>query len=421
MSLNACKPHRAWAMAFSGMLITAVTVPAAVTLFSFFILDVTAELGISRSAFTLSTAIIQGLGMVVSTPATLLLGKGRFRLWMGLSVLGYSAAYASYGLAHSLWHLLLSSFFIGLFYMPGSLIATSIVVTNWFEVRRGLAMSVVMAGIGFGGFVFSPVLAAFLRDFGWRASYGLMGLIIAAVCLPLVVFVLRRDPADIGLKPYGASPPTTARTPESGQESVRNPLLTLDGLWRKPFFQLLLLGMLCCGLINSGVLGQFPPALEEALGSSGRAASVISTYAIMSMAGNVLLGWFNDRFGTAAAVACGCLCFAVALALMLCVRGNGFYGMAVVLGPGLAIGTVLPPLLTVSVFGRNNYSCTYGLVNSGAQAGLTCGSLLAAGVYDVVGSYTPVWIVFCGLSFVTLACWVAALRGGRRLGIARGR
>ena len=65
-------------------------------------------------------------------------------------------------------------------------------ITNWFAKKRGLAMSIAMAGIGVGGTIFSPIVTMLLGKYGWRHTYQIMALIVLVIALPAAFFILRK-------------------------------------------------------------------------------------------------------------------------------------------------------------------------------------------------------------------------------------
>ncbi len=78
------------------------------------------------------------------------------------------------------------------------------VTGRWFIHRRGLVTGVLTAGSAAGQLVFLPLLATVVRDRGWRPA----SLIVAAVALvvvPLVLWLLREHPAELGLPAYGGT------------------------------------------------------------------------------------------------------------------------------------------------------------------------------------------------------------------------
>ena len=392
-----------WWVVAGCILVTMTMVPPIMALSNKYLLYVTEDLKISRSAFTLANTVLQALGIFLSPLVTRFLAKGNMRVIQSVSILGYCASYFSYSLAQSPIHLYISSLFLGVFYLNATLIPVSMMVTNWFTARRGLAMSLAMAGIGVGGTVFSPVLTFFLESYGWRASYRLMAGIILVIALPAALFLLRKRPEDLGLEPLGGQPAAQA-----GGGDFHLPL-------GRFFFWLLLIGMLTNGLINAGALGHFPPAMQESHGAAVQAA-VISAYSLISIGGKLILGWVNDRFGVVVSTTYACILFGLSfLFILLSAKSVAMlYAMAVVFGLGNAIGTVTPPLLTAEVFGKENYGKAYGIVNSFTQVGLSLGSLAVASVYDATGTYRFAWVMLLVLTAVTLVSWVGAVLLARR-------
>ena len=400
-----------WWVVLGCILITMTMVPPIMALSNKYLIYVTEDLGISRSAFTLANTVLQALGIFLSPFVTRFLAKGNMRVIQSVSILGYCASYFSYSLANSPIHLYISSLFLGVFYLNATLIPVSMMVTNWFHARRGLAMSLAMAGIGVGGTLFSPILTFFLESYGWRASYRLMAGIILVIALPAALFLLRKRPEDLGLEPLGGQADTAAKgTRPSGGVAI-----SVRRSWGKFFFWLLLIGMLTNGLINAGALGHFPPAMQESHGAAVQAA-VISAYSLISIGGKLILGWINDRFGVVVSTTYACTLFGLSFVFIL-LSGQSvamLYAMAVVFGLGNAIGTVTPPLLTAEVFGKENYSKAYGIVNSFTQVGLSLGSLAVASVYDATGTYRFAWIMLLVLTAVTLVSWVGAVLLAKR-------
>src|SRR3990170_1326685 len=82
-------------------------------------------------------------------------------------------------------------------------VLTATVGNRWFIARRGLALGILGSASSTGQIIFLPFFIAMITYAGWRI--GSMTLIVVALALlPLIFFFMRDDPADIGLKPYGA-------------------------------------------------------------------------------------------------------------------------------------------------------------------------------------------------------------------------
>lgn len=401
-----------WYIVLGSMLITCTMVPLIMALSSKFLLQVTQEMGISRSSFTLANTILQALGIFLSPIVSKRLANGDMRKIQSLGIVGFIAAYASYSLARNVYHLYISAVFVGFFYLNSALIPISMMITNWFVKKRGVAMSLAMSGIGLGGFIFSPVVTYLLGAFGWRNTYRIMALVVLLVALPVSLFILRKKPEDIGLRPYGADEAPDSSTKKNTK--VGSIVLSVKESKLKVFFYLLLLGMIANGVINSGALGQFPPALEELQGASVQAA-IISMYSLIGIFGKLTIGWINDHFGIVASTTFGCVAFALSFIFMLMgTNATMLYLMAICFGLGNAIGTVTPPLIVSGIFGAEKYGEAYGITNSISQIGLSAGSLLVASLYDISGSYNAAWLFLLILTGVAFVGWIGAYLNSRK-------
>ena len=395
-----------WIIVIGCMLITTTMVPLIMSQSNKYLIYVTEDLGMSRSAFTLANTILQGLGIFLSPMIAKNLAKGNMKKIHAISVVGFAACYASYSFATSAIHLYISAVFVGIFYLNATILPVTMMITNWFNKKRGLAMSLAMAGIGIGGTLYSPFITYLLENFGWRNTYRIVAVIVIVVALPTVLFLLKRSPEEVGLKPLGADEETAAQT-EVEENAVK---ISVSESKFKLFFILVLIGTFANAIINAGALGQFPPAIQEAHGAAVQ-ATIISLYSFIGIGGKLLLGWLNDKFGFVLSTTLGCVSFGLSFVFMLLSANNVtmLYFMAAAFGFGNAIGTVTPPLVTAEIFGKKKYGEAYGIINSSTQVGLALGSLIVAAIYDMSGAYTMAWVLMIVCTGVTLAGWMGSI------------
>lgn len=396
-----------WIIVIGCMLITTTMVPLIMSQSNKYLIYVTEDLGMSRSAFTLANTILQGLGIFLSPIISKNLAHGNMKKIHAISIVGFAVFYASYSFATSPIHLYISAIFVGIFYLNATIIPVSMMITNWFNEKRGLAMSLAMAGIGIGGTIYSPFITYLLENFGWRNTYRIVAVIVLVVALPTVLFLLKRSPEDMGLKPLGAEKAAANAQSAEEENAVR---ISVSESKFKLFFILVLIGTFANGIINAGALGQFPPAIQEAHGAAVQ-ATIISLYSFCGIFGKLILGWLNDKFGVVVSTALGCISFGLAFVFMLLSASNVtmLYFMALAFGFGNAIGTVTPPLVTAEIFGKKKYGEAYGIINSFMQVGLSLGSLVVAAIYDMSGAYTMAWVMLFVFTIVTLVGWIGSI------------
>lgn len=402
-----------WWIVIGAVIVFATITPAAVALATKFLIPVTAELGASRAEFTLSNAILQGMGIFLSPIISRLYEKGKFKVLHSAGVVAFAVSLFMYGMAQNIFQFYLISVVLGISFLTSVFIPMTILIARWFVDKRGLATSIAMTGIGIGGFILSPLITLWIEQYGWRVTYMIYGVIILIVVLPITLFVFKEKPEDIGLEAYVEAKPEL-----DGVEPAPAFVLfgfRMDEAARKPFYYLLLIGMVMNGIVNSGALGQYPPAFEE-VHSAGFAAVIISIYSIVGIFGKIILGAVNDKFGILVSIFYGCgLIIITNIAALFADITLVAYVLAITFGLGNAIGSVMPPLLTTTFFDNRDFAKAYGVISSALQLGMTSGSLVVAFIYDQTGAYTSAWVLLLLLSLVTMTSWVSAYFNGKKL------
>ncbi len=401
-----------WWIVIGSIVVTATVIPSVMSMVGNFQIPITSELNISKGAFALSTTILQALGIFISPYISKKIASGNMKKIQNISILLFGIVLASYGFAKSATHLYITSVVLGVLFLTSAMLPVPIMVTNWFEKKRGLAMSLAMGGIGIGGFIFSPLVTAWIENYGWRNAYFIFGAVIVFIAFPISTFIFAKTPADKGLEPYGHGEESINGT-KTAKEAVKLSLSSEETL-KKPFFIILLVGMITNGLINTAALMQFPPAIMTIHDVATKAA-IVSLYSLIGVFGKILIGWINDKFGLISSILFGGVSFALAFASMLFAENMTFvYAMALFLGLGMAIGNVVPPLVTAEVVGADKYGDLYGYVNSTLQIGLSLGSLTVASILDKTGSYKLAWTVMLVATVITIITWIFSYASSKK-------
>ena len=94
-------------------------------------------------------------------------------------------------------------------------------VSAWFDDRRGLALGIAMAGVGFGAIIVPQIARALIEQVGWRGSYVGLGVITFAAAFPAVALTIREPDAVAERRP--ARPTLDLRPGVKAHEAVRMP------------------------------------------------------------------------------------------------------------------------------------------------------------------------------------------------------
>lgn len=404
-----------WWIVVASAILLAVLGPASVALANLFQTPVTEEFGITNSQFALSNSIVLGVGIFLSPYISQQLSTDRFKMVYSIGVLAYGLGFIGFGFSPNIYLFYVFSLFVGFGFMSTTIMPVSMLINNWFTEKRGLALSLALAGLGVGGTIFSQVVTQLIVSIGWRSTYMLYGGFMLAVALPITWLLVKVRPEDMNLTAFGAKNSQQGATHlEEKLEQSKGVQIPIKETRTKPFFLLLIVGSVLVGLVNNGGLGQFPPVLYNQHGPVV-SATAISIYSAVGIFGKIALGHIHDRFGTVVSIIYTALMLAGTYFLMIFSSYIVLvYAMSVLFGLGNAIGTVSPPLVTASIYSTNNFPKAYGLVQSGVQLGMTFGSLFAAGIADLTGTYNVSWLILAiGALFIAVT-WVGSYRNSRQ-------
>ncbi|WP_082155045.1 MFS transporter [Jiangella alkaliphila] len=291
------------------------------------------------------------------------------------------------------------------------------VTDRWFVARRGLVSGILTAGTATGQLVFLPLLAVLVSDHGWRpASLLVAGVALAAV--PLVWFLLRDRPEDVGLRPYGADPAAPLEPRPVATGAGRRAITALTSAARTKAFWLLAGTFAICGASTNGLVGtHFVPAAHDHGMPVTTAAGLLAVIGIFDLVGTIASGWLTDRFDPR-------LLLGVYYALR---------GVSLMVLPLLLAGEVHPPMLFFIVFYGLDWVATvpptialcrehfgasgpivFGWVLASHQIGAALVAFGAGLTRDAYGSYDMAWIAAGALCAMAAAMSLAIRRGTRR-------
>jgi MFS family permease len=275
----------------------------------------------------------------------------------------------------------------------------SVIATRWFEARRGLAIGIAAGGMSAGQLVIIPLAAALMVWFGWRASVFWLGVSVLAVVLPLAAWLIRNDPADRGLRPYGA---TSAATAAPSLEERRAARVGVIEAAQHPQFWLLMATFFVCGYTTNGmVLTHFMPHALEHSFTELQASTALGIMGAMNVLGTIASGWVCDRFGRRGPLATYYFLRGISLVFLVYVWDTSSLHLWAAIY-GLNYISTVPPTttLTASIFGQYSVGELSGWIFFAHQVGAALGAAIAGWVFEIHGSYGPAFIAAAVLGIV---------------------
>lgn len=351
------------------------------------------------------------LSSVASAVASLWFGpladRGSIRGMMAVGAVLLAAGLSALSFTSAAWQVALSYvLFMGFAQVLLGPLTSSTLVARWFNRRRGLALGVLALGSGFGGFLLPPLLQYLIAALGWRVACRVLALMVLVVTLPPVWLLIVNRPDEKRLAPDGG----TQREAEAGARGPLTPPLTVSAILHRPDFWLVAVAVGVLFATHTALLSNLAPyAVGQGLTASA-AATLVSTVALVGMAGTLLFGLVADRMDLRLALATAMALQGVALVLF---RHGGFawelrVGSGIL---GLAAGAAFPIWGTIlgQAFGPLNYGRVMGLMDPLMITPLILvSSPLAGHLFDVTGNYRAVFdmflvaLVFAGLLLTQL-------------------
>lgn len=312
----------------------------------------------------LAGAILLGAGLVLASLATSLIA---FQLSYGVIV----------GLA------------AGAFFAP--MIAT---VTGWFDTQRGLAVSLVSAGMGVAPLTVSPFAGWLISTYDWRTAMAVIGIGAWVLLIPAALFV-RRAPASDDVPAAANGQP--GETGNSLGKALASPqFIVLAGT----FF-------LCCAAHSGPIFHMMSYAMLCGM-STLAAVSIYSVEGLAGLGGRLLLGVLADRYGVKLILVLGLFVQSLAIAAYLVVSQLGeFYLLAIVFGT--AYGGVMPlyAVLAREYFGQQIMGSVFGAATMMSSLGMALGPLGGGWIFDTFGDYRWLYIGSAALALGAVAIALA--------------
>jgi MFS family permease len=193
-------------------------------------------------------------------------------------------------LGGSIWHFYLFYLAMGLIIPGAGVVPYGIVISHWFNRLRGLALGLMMFGIGFGAIIIPTVAQRLIATFGWRMTYAIFGLAVLLIPLPVVGIFLKEDPAQNGLLPDGDA----QQEMRTGERHAHG--LDWPEIWHSPTYWLLISAFFLMGACVHACVLHMPSLLTDRGVSEQVAAIVSSVIGVAVLIGRVATGYLLDRF-----------------------------------------------------------------------------------------------------------------------------
>lgn len=375
-----------WAVVTGGAAIVFLSMGTRQT-FGIFLRAISEELGTGRESFSLAVAILN-LMMGIPLAGYLADRFGHRRVLLAGAAIYAVAMIGVSRMQSSTAMVLLLGVLAGVGLSALSMAIILSAVGRMVPVRRRTSLlGLITAGTSLGMFVLVPAAQFSMDAIGWRSTF--VAIASSAVLIGALSFLFPRR-HDSGFASEDV-------VDEAFVDVIRRAR-------RNRSYLLLTAGFFVCGF-HVGFIATHLPAYLADGGVSGQAASLaLAMIGLMNIVGSTTFGRLGDRFrrrtllsilyGTRALLMIGLL-----LVPLTPVTAIAF---------GVSIGFVwlaTAPLTSATVaylLGARYLSTLFGVVFFSHQLGSFLGVWLGGRVFDLTGSYRPIWLISIVLAFASM-------------------
>ena len=359
------------------------------------------ELGWSRSTLTLGVTAFMLVSAVSLPVVGRLVDRYSLRMIMGVGAVVGALGLLLMGQVKEPWQLFVV---YGLIYAVGnagiSNPAVGVMISRWFERRRGIAISAAVSGGAIGQLVIIGLMAAFLATLGWRTAFTVLGVVSMAVLTPVVFLAVRSRPSAVGDRP--------ADTVNEREPSVRRgaPLdagLPLGAILRSRHLALLVIVYAICGFQDFFVATHVVAFAQDQGVGTVLAGNLLAWMGLMGLAGVLLSGALADAFGASRPTV---LCFLLRIfvfAYILFFQDTVAVAVfALLYGFTFLVTAPLSVVFAGAIFGQSRLGLVAGSISMVHQISGGLGALAGAVIFDHWGSYDRGFVIMLAMSLAAV-------------------
>jgi len=401
-----------WVVVFSILCLQGAAVGVIGNTMTIFIRPVSEDLGVTRSVFYLYNTFGMIAGLCMGPVWGEFFRNRRFKPYMIVGSMFAGGAIFAYSFATHVYQFyaiaMVKSAFQGM--LTGVPIARTL--SFWFIEKRGFATGISLAGSGLAGSIMTPIVSKTIQNYGWRAGYRQLGILFFLITVPVLLFLYRERPEDMGLKPLGWE--SQPQRPQSGETGLKSGFTRAQAFRSKTFWYYaaaLFLVQGCTMSTASNVVNH----LTDIGYTPAAAASIFSLVLFMLVPGKPILGYVYDKLGMKAGTILITSMLAVSPALLAftgTLRNVSWmpYAFALWFGLAYSIATMQLPYMTPRLFGDKEFTRVYGVCQPFTSLGSALMLPIVNRIQESTGSYVPIFFALTGIVAVSLALMLAAIK-----------
>ena len=301
----------------------------------------------------------------------------------------------------------------------------TVILSHWFEKKRGIANGFAGVGLGLGTLLLVPLAQYLISLWGWRSAFLILSLLILIIPLPLNGLFLRHRPQEMGLLPDGNLPhDDIQKKPPKKEDTSLNPssaqeVWTLGKIVKSAQFWYVILFPSFATFGTYIIIVHHVRYLVDLGVDKFWAASLFAIVGAVSAGFKPIWGCLSDRAGRELTFTLGEICFClgiISLILFQYIPSRALlYLFAGFYGPGWGVTTPIIMSVAGDIYKGKRFGLIYGIVEGVIGLGGAAGAWVAGLIFDRTNSYLWAFVLVILLNLISvLLVWLSAPRKFRR-------
>jgi MFS family permease len=379
-----------WVVTGAGLIIMTVETGILLT-FGVFFKPILTEFGWTKAQLSSVFSAFMAVRIMTSLPVGYLADRFGVRVVVLIGAILASTSLFFTSTFKNLWELYL--YYSMLFSIGTSCayIPVTSAVSRWFRRKRGLAIGIVVLGLGLGTLIMTPLTGLLISSYGWRKSYLVLSLTLLVVLVGCGALLKQAPKSSYEKRDTDASCDTLVLSIDDSY-SLRQAIYTSafwmqGGTW---FFLSFALYSVLIHIVSYAIHTGVQPI---------KASAILGMIGGCSLLGRVIMGSISDRLGRKKSTVISSIMNLTALTGMLVSPDLlMFYVCCFVFGFSYGGWGAQMPAMCADHFGERNSGSILGGIFLLAQAGMAIGPWLSGYMIDLTGSYKPLFLMTVGAS-----------------------
>lgn len=282
---------------------------------------------------------------------------------------------------------------------PGTLVLlANNTLANWFDRRLGTASSLMQVSMA-GAWALVPAgIVVAIDNFGWRGAYLTLAAVLALGMLPLMFFVYRQSPDDLGQTLDGKRLPKNPKHQDTTPSSVRSLDYTVQEAKQFPAYWILLAATGLWAMLGTGLIFHLTALFQSAGLTKADGTWTIGAMAIVMGSTQLLGGVLADRLAVRWLLVTSLGMMALGCGLLAMGTGSTLFAGYISFGCAQGVMTIVAGTAWARFFGREHLGRIRGVSLTVAVATSAIGPFLMGLSVDYAGGFGPALTLYAALA-----------------------